>query len=411
MIKKISAILLALVLCLSVIVVPASAAKAELGDAQMAFSLEWDKDSYKAGETAYLSVYMDAADELSLYTGSFIIGLNSAVFSMDDNAIETVKANSTTSEWFTTYYKEAATNLSWLASTVVPKVQAANTEAENALYDMYLKYTVARNGSGSHENCTNTKDGFHGDEFNPDEPIMTVALVVAADVADGTPVNAAITSGSLTSVPVQTTWKYYSEPGVATKTANIAAADIDVSKTVVTATVGDAVVDSSIVKFGGNQIRFNGIGADGNGVYDKTFDIRTVATIDEADFFALFGADNATDADAAAIEKITAVGFVYTTGEFNDADAKAAAGTGASGAYVDAQVKYIQHTGGAYRFTCLTKGIGETDKDQSMTVLGYIKVGDNVAFFDAAQFVDFTEVYNNGLTNVKAVNPGFNPEA
>ena len=44
MVKKISAIFLALVLCLTAMVVPASAA-VELGDAQMAFSLEWDKES------------------------------------------------------------------------------------------------------------------------------------------------------------------------------------------------------------------------------------------------------------------------------------------------------------------------------------------------------------------------------
>ena len=238
MVKKISAIFLALVLCLTAMVVPASAA-VELGDAQMAFSLEWDKESYDAGETAVLSVYMDAADDLSLYTGSFVIGLNSAVISQDDNTLDDIRANSTISEWFAAYYKDGTTNLSWLATTIAPKVDAANTADEQALYDQYIKFTAARNSAGSHENVANSKAGFGGDEFVADEPILTISLIVAADVPDGTVINAAITSGSTTCSPVQTTWKYYKNPGSATTTANIAAANIDVTQTIATATVGE----------------------------------------------------------------------------------------------------------------------------------------------------------------------------
>ena len=241
MIKKISALFLALVLCLSVMVVPASAA-VELGSAQMAFSLEWDKESYSAGDTAVLSIYMDAADDLSLYTGSFVIGLNSAVISQDDNSLDDIRANSTIADWFAAYYKEGTTNLSWLATSVSPKVDAANTAEEKALYDHYIKFTAARNSAGSHENVANSKAGFGGDEFIADEPILTLSLVVAADVPDGTVLNAAMTSGSKTCSPVQTTWKYYKNPGAATTTANITAANIDVSQTVATATVGEPAV-------------------------------------------------------------------------------------------------------------------------------------------------------------------------
>ena len=103
MVKKISALFLALVLCLTAMVVPVSAL--ELGDAQIAFELKWDEEYYKAGDTAVLSVYMDAADELSLYTGSFIIGVNSAVFPTDINSQDDLRAGSTTSELFNSYYK------------------------------------------------------------------------------------------------------------------------------------------------------------------------------------------------------------------------------------------------------------------------------------------------------------------
>ena len=74
MVKKISALVLALVLCLSVVVVPASAG-VELGDDTFAIALEWDKSSYQAGETAYLSVYADGADDMSFYTGTITFGV------------------------------------------------------------------------------------------------------------------------------------------------------------------------------------------------------------------------------------------------------------------------------------------------------------------------------------------------
>lgn len=394
MIKKISAVVLALVLCLSVIVVPASAAKVNLGSAKMAFSLEWDKASYSAGDTAYLSIYMDAADDLSLYTGSFIIGLNSAVFKQADNPIADVKANAVTGDTFATYWKGADTNLSWLAANVVTRVKNANTAEENEKFDQYLKMTAARNSAGSHENVQNTKDGFHGNEFVADEPIMTIALKVAEDVPNGTAVEAAMTSGSLTVTPVQTSWLSYTDPGNATTTKAIAAADIDVSQTVIAATVGEAAA-ASIIKDGGSNIRFRGIGQNGTAA-DYTgegFDVRTVATISEADFKAKF-----TD-DATAIEKITDIGFVYAAkskvATFDVATAKAVAqGTAAEG-YVKAPVNYIQHEadGADYRFTCLIKNIPDADQTDAVSALAYVCFNGEYIFADAAIVADYTELY------------------
>ena len=238
MAKKISAIVLALVLCLSVMVVPVSAA-VELGDAQIALSLKWDKDYYSAGETAYLSVYMDAADDLSLYTGGFVIGVNSAVISPDDNTQDYLRENVQMSETFKSYYKDPSTQFAWLASTVVPKLQAANTAEENALYDQYIKFNAGKNTGGWHENTGTTKAGFNGSDFDPEEAILVIPLIIADGVADGTELKVGITSGSTVCSPVQTSWKYYTSPGTATKTANIAATDFDLSQAVVTATVGE----------------------------------------------------------------------------------------------------------------------------------------------------------------------------
>lgn len=394
MIKKISAVVLALVLCLSVIVVPASAVKAELGSGKMAFALEWDKASYSAGDTAYLSVYMNAEEATPLFTGSFLIGLNSSVFTQADNPIATVKANATTSDLFASYWKDAATNLSWLASTVVTRVQGANTEAENALFDQYLKFTAAKNIAGSHANAGNNKDGFYGSEFT-DEPIMTIALKVAADIPDGTAVNAAITSGSTTCSPAQTAWKYYSNPGNATTAANIAAADFNIANATATATVGE--VASSIVKFSKAQIRFQGIGADKDKTnYKNAFDVRTVAAISQADFNATF-----TD-EANAKAKITDFGFVYAAksnvADFSVDTAKAVAEGGSAENYVKKSVTYMQHAGdGAdYIFTCLIENIDDIDetKADGVNCLAYVCFDGTYYYFDAAASVDFGALYN-----------------
>lgn len=396
MIKKIGAIALALVLCLSVIVVPASAAKVELGDAKMAFSLEWDKASYSAGETAYLSVYM-TADDLALATGSFLIGLNSSVISQADNPIETVKANAVTSDLFGSYWKKAATNLSWLNASVQPKVVAANTAEEQALYDNFLKYTAAKNIAGSHENAGNNKDGFYGSEFNLDEPIMTIALVVASDVADGTALNAAITTGSRTSVPAQTAWKYYNNPGNAPTAANLAAADIDVSQAVATATVGEEA--KAILNPIGSQIRFN----TENDVYAGNFDYRYRAVISGADFAETFGSEDA------AKEMITDIGFVFAEGTdaFTMAQAKDVVENGSDVAGVTKKaVSYIQNRGSDYMFTCLITGI--TDKTKSCTVLAYVGidtdadgVADTFSYYPTVVSSSFEALYDQYKSNVQ----------
>lgn len=395
MIKKISAVVLALVLCLSVIVIPASAANVELGGSKMAFALEWDKTSYSAGDTAYLSVYMNAAEDLPLFTGSFLIGLNSSVFTQADNPIADVKANATTSELFASYWKTAETNLSWLAASVVSRVQAQNTADENALFDQYLKFTAAKNASGSHANAGNNKDGFYGSEFNTSEPIMVIALKVSADVADGTAVNAAMTSGSITCSPAQVAWKYYSNPGNATTSANIAAADFNVANTLTSAKIGAA----SIINDGGSQIRFRGIGANGTAA-DYTgegFDVRTVATISEADFAAKF-----TD-DATAIASIAEIGFIYAAksnvAAFDVETAKNAAKTLADkealDGYVKKTVSHIQHVEGQpYKFTCLIDNIADADQTDAVSALAYIELttGEYI-FADAAIFADYAELY------------------
>lgn len=392
MIKKISAILLALVLCLSVVVVPASAA-VELGDAQMAFSLEWDKEYYSAGDTATLSVYIDAADDLTLYTGSFIIGLNSAVISQADNPIADVKANSTTDDTFRSFYKGADTQLSWLATSIATRVDTANTAEEQALYDHYLKYTVSKDTAGGwHENSGDNKTGFNGTDFDPSVPICTISFVIADGVADGTAVNAAITSGSLTCNPVQTTWKYYSNPGNATTAPNITAANFDISQTVATSTIGEPAAPSPLVATT-SQIRYQ---MTADGAYNNAVDVRTRATIAKADWDVIFGGK--TDDEIVSENLISNVGFVYASNsvEFSVADAQQVAqGTAVSG-YTNKPVSHIQSTGDGYIFTCLVTDITDANlaAGDGMTAYAYMQVGDTWYFYDAATTVLFKDLYN-----------------
>ncbi len=399
MVKKISALILALVLCLSVVVVPASA-DVELGDAQLAFSLEWDKESYQPGETATLSIYMDADDALSLYTGSFLIGVSSEVFPTDLNSQADLRANSTTSELFNSYYKAGETNISVLASTVVPKVQAANTAEENEYYDWYIKFTAAKNTGGSHPSVGTTKEGFYGSDFDPSEPILTISLVVG-DVADGTPVRAAITSGSTTCTPTQTAWKYYKNPGSATTTANIAATAIDISQAVAPeAVIGEETVASSIVnplEGSRGQIRFPKV----DGVYGGKFDVRALAEI-KGDVFDATFVDQAT-----AKEMISEIGFVFAQGATvtapsMDAVKEVVENGGTAAGYSKKVVNYIStsHTPGSYVFSCMVADIPDDQQNNSLVAVGYIIYTDangdtQYAYYDEAQVIEFKALYDD----------------
>lgn len=399
MIKKISAILLALVLCLSVVVVPASAA-VELGDAQIAFSLEWDKDYYQPGDTAYLSVYMDAADDIELYTGSLLIGLNSAVFNTTDNPIADVKANATAADWFTAFYKSPATNLSWLTNaTQVGRVTDDSTEEEKAAYDMYLKYTAGKDTAGTHENTASTVNGFYGSDFVADEPILTIALVVSADAANGTAVSAGIMSGSLTTTSgtPQTHWKVYSDPGNAKTTANAAASSFDISQTVVASTIGEAgkEYETSIVSYWKDQIKME------NSEY-TSFSIRHLAVISAADWEANFGTDE--DASVEGTKNITDIGFILATGNGSfDKDAATdwleAGATDAT--FTKMPVTYVS-TGmsgneGNYVYSVVITGC--TDPDASLSSLGYVVWEDaagttHYSYFEKVQTETFRELYD-----------------
>lgn len=409
MIKKISAVVLALVLCLSVIVVPVSAL--DLADGMnVAFELKWDKEYYSAGETATLSVYMKVTDDMQLGTGSILIGLNSAQISQADNTISDIKDKAVASDLWNSFWKDpASSTVSWLPSAMVSQVQAANTETENALYDHYMKIVIARNTTGGwHENATTLKYGLPGADINAladaDEPIISFSYVVAADVADGTALNAAITEGSVNAKTAQTAFKYIKAPGAST-TANVATTAFDVTAATATATIGEATPELTIVK-DKTQINFD---PDQNGYYEGTFAIRQFVEFDN--LLDVFGTP-AEAKDGADGTGLTEVGFVYaTTDKYNKTDALAVIDdnteSGTYGAYTLDNDAYISTTAkaGSYVMGYTVKNI--SDKSVSLTILAYAKYEVNGKEAIATKEIagDYSDIYSTYESKIPPVKP------
>lgn len=404
MIKKISALVLALVICLSVVVVPVSAAEVELGDATLGFALEWDKESYKAGDIAYLSIYMDVADDVPIGAGTIAIGLDSAVFNQTDNTKAVLNDNVTyADELLFSFYKSPMQNaqFSWLSATITNKVKAANSADENNEFDHYLKFTLARNTSGDHENAANQTDGLYGSEIDSTQPMVTIGLVVSADVESGTKVRAAITSGSL-GINGATAIKLYDDVGNSNSTETIAAAATSITKADTTETMGDVVIGAaSIISPLSTQIRFNG---PENGDTKAPFDVRTRATVSKADFAELLGVTDLAQFEATAKGKGTAlrVGFVYMAdsadGDYDEAAAKAAAiaGEDAPG-YKVVDVSYIQRSGDNYVWTCFIAGPDYTD---GVNALAYIICDGCEPQFKTVDATTFSELYTEQSSHI-----------
>ena len=395
MIKKISAIVLALVLCLSVVVMPASAI--ELADGMnIAYELKWDKEYYSAGETATLNIYMNVADDLQIGNGSLIIGLNSSVITQDNNAPADVLANSVSCDLWNSYYKglgNASTQASvaWLATTIAPRVQALNTEAENALYDHYFKITIAKMATNDYG--ADNKSGLVGSDINAvDGPIMSLSFVVADDTA----IKVGVPSGSF--AKNYTYYKAFSNPGNATTKANVVSATAGYT----TATIGAATPDLTIVK-DKTQINFD---VDGNKLYEGKFAIIQFVEFDN--LLDVFGT-LAEAKDGADGTGLTEVGFVYaTTDSYNKTDALAVIDAGASsGAYTLDNDAYISTTSKANSFVMGYTVKNIADKSVSLTILAYAKYvvngKEDIATFEIAG--DYSDIYSTYESKIPPVNP------
>lgn len=153
--------------------------------------------------------------------------------------------------------------------------------------------------------------------------------------------------------------------------------------------VNDNVVvyEKTIVTAMSSQIRFN---RNDDGSYAGTFDVRTRAKISDADFKKYIA-----DTNEEAIEKISKVGFVYSTADtqFNVESAKTVAQDGKVDGFADAPVSYIQDADGYYMFTCVVTGITEEYLDSGLTAYAYICVDGIWYFFPVEVTAEFGELY------------------
>lgn len=153
----------------------------------------------------------------------------------------------------------------------------------------------------------------------------------------------------------------------------------------------------------GAQIRFD---RNADGSYANTFDVRTRATIADADFNSLFSSND--DAET----KIVKVGFVYADvakALFSIDDAKAVAQGTAKEGYTNAPVDYIQDCDGYYMFTCLVEDVPQADISNPLTTYAYMGIdtnGDGTAeqwiFYTDATSVSFQTLYNTHYASAAA---------
>lgn len=377
--KKALGIALVLTMLLNVVALVSYAAVP--ADTVCQLTLKADKESYMPGDDIVITVYAQTAAECPSVTmaGQYEIGYASS-------AIEPYAPDSTDllAQGFVPEATEQSKSFSNSESQFVPHSVLTG--------DMGMTVTE---GQGFDEICgywiSQPENQFVASVDAPVE-LFSFKMKVKADAADGDYVIAFNKDG-------YDNYNAYITDSVASGLYGSSGPDFGFTSTNMFALdsikihVG-AATEASFIKDGGAQIRFRGIGSTGTVAdYQGEFDVRTVATISQADFVANFGTDEN------AIAKITDIGFVYATAAnvptFDLATAKAVAEGTASEGYVKKAVQSIQHAGDgeAYKFTCLIENIADTDKEQTVNALAYVCFDGTYYYFDAAATVDFAALY------------------
>lgn len=356
MMKKIGAVLLALVLCLSVAVLPVSAGFDSgytlASGKSVAYKIELDKPSYNAGETVTVKLFMRLAEADQLNGAAITFAVNSALFDTAENVADTVKTTATLSDNAATLFKVPSDfQWAWLSGTPLTRLTAANTAEENQLYDSYLKFSFARDMNGSHENAGVTTKGLPGSEINADEqPLIQFQLKLKDSIANGTPVNVAITSGTINAKPAQATASLFVNG--ATRATNTAATAFDVSAAVASATVGAVAPAGPVLTKASSQVKMTATSAS---TVADAFQFRVISSISAADWDTYFANTGKVGATANAITNVGFVAYKGTAGFNLDTAKGVVAGTPAAG-YDVATTDYIQHVNGSdAQFGCLLK--------------------------------------------------------
>lgn len=386
MFKKISAVVLALVLCLSVMVLPTYAgfdSSYELpAGKDIAYKIELDKDKYAAGDIATIKVYFYVNPEKELGTGALVFGMNSAVFSMADNPIDDVKSSSTGNETFNSFYETPPKAVwAWQTNaTVLSRLKDKNTEEENARYDQYIKIIVAREISGSHENAFKNKNGLPATDINADkDPFITFQLKVRDDFDPSTQVCVGIPTGAMPNRYTYMNW--YSELGISNKVIKTTLDTTDLSAIY---TIANLPVSEPVVALNKKQVKFV---SDGMGGVEKDYKFRVKSVVSEADWNAFFANTNVAGETTNLVENVGIVAYKGTADWDADTAKAVVAGTPATG-YTAAETDYIQKIDGDNAYFGAIIELNSDTCGYDITFMGYVKYKDadgvsQIIFYDA----------------------------
>ncbi len=377
-IRKILSVALVVVMLLSTVAVSSFA----IADGkQLGFVLESDKTAAEIvpGAAVTVTLKFALADFTTLLSDSRICLLY-------DNTVYTPDLNSRV--WLNDLanYAKNATKPNINARFATTCMNASTmTDAEKALYNSGVMQQIIADptnlGATSKAGIALTQDGDTGISVAQ----MQITFNVTGDAA-------AIAAGNtnITMCDASSSGSQYMKLTDGTNTPVLFGADaLDASKGNIFANMPAA---ESILKPMSSQIRFKGVGSDGDFTnYGGTFDVRTRATISTADFNAKF-----TD-EATAIAGITDFGFVYAAqsnvASFDLATAKGVAqGTAAKG-YVKKTCNYIQRTADGYNFTCLISGIADAAHTEVVNCVAYVCFNGEYIFFDAPATADYNALY------------------
>lgn len=369
--KKVLSVALVLVMIFGCFSVMASAVTT---DAVLKIYVEPTQATYSKGDEVTFEVSYERSDEIGQLGVPYSIafGFDSSVF----EPIEDLSAVKNLAEGATSFIYEGYP----IADNIIPAVSSAvvkkgATDADTAKgWDSYIMFKI---GGDNFDDYTNKTASFAfklkvKDDANPSGSYLVGVSDYAINNGNGVEINEELGSifGTDTAAFEFTNPKMF--------------ATVD-------STVNVASATASILKPMSSQIRFKGVGSDGNFTnYGGTFDVRTRATISTADFNAKF-----TD-EATAKAGISEFGFIYkaaSVGAFDLATAKGVAqGTAAEG-YVKKTCNYIQRTAEGYNFTCLIQGIADADHTDVVSCIAYVCFNGEYIFFDAPATADYNALY------------------
>lgn len=189
----------------------------------------------------------------------------------------------------------------------------------------------------------------------------------------------------------QLTAQYCLEDAVTTKECSDQLADIPAANITYSNAIVTVQAEPSPVLAETSQIRYNGP-VDGD---YAPFDVRTRAYMTAEKFAEICGTD------AQAKTAITKVGFVYadsSVGMTLEDAAKVIGGTAVAGC-VDVPVEHIQKTADKYIWTCLLEDAVYAD---AVDAVGYIVVNGETYYFDAVSATDFSELYDTWSSKIPA---------